>query len=103
MPQPRKTAAIGSVLGAMSLVVLDAGMANVALPTMAHDLDATAANAVLVITVQVVLLRVGAIAVSDLARGHRLCGRASRAWHDSTGRRATDRRTDRVSGSRAGA
>lgn len=50
LPQPRRLIAIAAVLGAMSLVVLDAGMANVALPTMAHALDATPARAILVIT-----------------------------------------------------
>lgn len=46
----RKAAAIASVLGAMSLVVLDAGMVNIALPTMARTFETSAANAVLVIT-----------------------------------------------------
>jgi DHA2 family multidrug resistance protein-like MFS transporter len=50
LPQPRRTAAIAAVLTAMSLVVLDAGMANVALPTMARSLHATPAIAILVIT-----------------------------------------------------
>ncbi len=50
LPQPRRAVAIAAVLTAMSLVVLDAGMANVALPTMARSLHATPAMAVLVIT-----------------------------------------------------
>lgn len=50
LPEPRRTIAIAAVLTAMSLVVLDAGMANVALPTMARSLRATPAMAVLVIT-----------------------------------------------------
>lgn len=50
LPRPRRIVAIAAVLSAMSLVVLDAGMANVALPTMAHALDATPARAILVIT-----------------------------------------------------
>lgn len=50
LPQPRRKIAIAAVLSAMSLVVLDAGMANVALPTMARSLHATPAMAVLVIT-----------------------------------------------------
>lgn len=50
LARPRRTIAIAAVLSAMSLVVLDAGMANVALPTMARALHATPARAVLVIT-----------------------------------------------------
>ena len=42
--------AIAAVLSAMSLVVLDAGMVNVALPTMARALNATPSSAVLVVT-----------------------------------------------------
>lgn len=50
LPQPRRIVAIAAVLSAMSLVVLDAGMTNVALPTMARALDVTPARAILVIT-----------------------------------------------------
>jgi DHA2 family multidrug resistance protein-like MFS transporter len=48
--QPQRGMAIGAVLGAMSLVVLDAGIANVALPTMAHALAVAPAQAILVVT-----------------------------------------------------
>ena len=47
---PHRTLAVGVVLAAMSLVVLDAGMANIALPTIAADLGVRPAQAVLVIT-----------------------------------------------------
>lgn len=50
LPQPKRALAIAAVLGAMSLVVLDAGMANVALPTMARALGASPAQVVQVIT-----------------------------------------------------
>lgn len=50
LPQPQRKIAIAAVLTAMSLVVLDAGMTNVALPTMARSLHATPALTVLVIT-----------------------------------------------------
>jgi len=50
LPQPRRALAITAILAAMSLVVLDAGMANVALPTLARALSATPARSVLVIT-----------------------------------------------------
>lgn len=50
LPRPRRRIAIAAVLTAMSLVVVDAGMANIALPTMARSLHATPALAVLVIT-----------------------------------------------------
>lgn len=50
LPHPRKAISIAAVLLAMSLVVLDAGMVNVALPTLADALSATPARAVLVVT-----------------------------------------------------
>lgn len=50
LPQPRRTIAVAAVLTAMSLVVLDAGMANIALPTMARALQAAPAMTVLVVT-----------------------------------------------------
>jgi DHA2 family multidrug resistance protein-like MFS transporter len=50
LPQPQRAIAIAAVLTAMCLVVLDAGMANVALPTMARSLHAAPAGAVLIVT-----------------------------------------------------
>ena len=49
-PEPRGTLAIASVLAAMVLVVLDAAIANVALPTIATSLQVTPATSVWVIT-----------------------------------------------------
>ena len=48
--EPRRTVAIASVLAAMVLVVLDAAIANVALPTIARSLQVTPAMSVWVIT-----------------------------------------------------
>lgn len=48
--QPRRAVAICAVLTAMSLVVLDASMSNVALPTMARSLNTTPPMAILIIT-----------------------------------------------------
>ncbi len=50
LPQPRRTVAIAAVLLAMALVVLDAAIANVALPTIAASLHVTPALSVLVVT-----------------------------------------------------
>ncbi|MFZ4605942.1 MAG: MFS transporter [Caulobacter sp.] len=50
LPLPQRALAIIAVLGAMTSVVLDAGMANVALPSLARSLGETPARAVLVIT-----------------------------------------------------
>lgn len=50
LPQPQRALAITAVLAAMTLVVLDAGMANVALPSMMRALATTPAHVVLVIT-----------------------------------------------------
>ncbi|MEO8309422.1 MAG: MFS transporter [Pseudomonadota bacterium] len=46
---PRRTVAIGAVLAAMVLVVLDAAIANVALPTIAQSLQVTPAMSIWVI------------------------------------------------------
>ena len=48
--EPRRTIAIASVLAAMVLVVLDAAIANIALPTIAGSLHVTSAKSVWVIT-----------------------------------------------------
>ena len=48
--KPRRTVAIACVLAAMVLVVLDASMANVALPTIARALHVTPAMSVWVMT-----------------------------------------------------
>ncbi len=49
-PTPVRAVAIAAVLTAMTLVVLDAGMTNLALPTIANALGARPALAVLVVT-----------------------------------------------------
>ncbi len=46
----RAAIAVAAVLGAMALAVLDAGLVNVALPTMARSLRSTPGGAVLVVT-----------------------------------------------------
>ena len=51
----------------MSLVVLDAGMVNVALPSMAHSLEATPASVVLVITAYQTALVMALLASPGLA------------------------------------
>ena len=48
--EPGRTVAIASVLAAMVLVVLDAAIANIALPTIARSLHVTPAMSVWVIT-----------------------------------------------------
>jgi DHA2 family multidrug resistance protein-like MFS transporter len=50
LEKPRRMVAIGSVLAAMALVVLDAAIANVALPTIARSLRVTPAMSVRIIT-----------------------------------------------------
>ncbi|MBB3641491.1 MFS transporter [Variovorax atrisoli] len=50
LPMPRRIAAAAAILGAGALVVLDGAIANVALPTMSGQLNATAADAVWIIT-----------------------------------------------------
>ncbi|MEI7432088.1 MAG: MFS transporter [Betaproteobacteria bacterium] len=50
LPEPKRAVAIASVLAAMVLVVLDAAIANVALPTIAGSLHVTPGMSVWVIT-----------------------------------------------------
>lgn len=50
LPPWRRRAAIAAVLASMSLVVLDAGMATIALPALARELHVAPAEAVLVVT-----------------------------------------------------
>lgn len=50
LPLPRRIAAVAAILGAGILVVLDGAIANVALPSIAHQLRAEPAAAVWVIT-----------------------------------------------------
>src|SRR6478735_841515 len=50
LPLPRRFAAVAAILGAGILVVLDGAIANVALPTIARQLNASPAGAVWIIT-----------------------------------------------------
>ncbi len=50
LPGRHRSIAIACVLAAMALVVLDAAIVNVALPTLAQSLQATSAHAVLTVT-----------------------------------------------------
>lgn len=47
---PRRAFAIGGILSAMAMVVIDGGLSNVALPTLAVSLRVTPSDAILVIT-----------------------------------------------------
>jgi DHA2 family multidrug resistance protein-like MFS transporter len=50
LPQPRRAVAVACVLAALVLVVMDAAIANVALPTIAQSLQVSAAESVRVVT-----------------------------------------------------
>lgn len=50
LPEPRRTAAVAAVLAAMALVVLDAGMANLAVPTFGRALGVAPREALVVVT-----------------------------------------------------
>ena len=50
LPLPRRYAAVAAILGAIVLVVLDGAIANVALPSIAQQLQAAAADAVWIVT-----------------------------------------------------
>lgn len=50
LPQPRRRTAIGAVLLAMAMVVIDGGLSNVALPTIADALRVRPSDVILVMT-----------------------------------------------------
>ena len=50
LPPPRRSLAIGAVLAAMAMVVIDGGLSNVALPTIAASLRVTPSEVILVTT-----------------------------------------------------
>ena len=70
---PRRNAAIAAVLAAMVLAVLDAAIANVALPSMARSLQVTPGMAVWVITAYQTALVMGLLPCAALgeSRGYR--------------------------------
>ena len=63
---PRRKAAIAAVLAAMVLAVLDAAIANVALPTMARSLQVTPSMAVWIITAYQTALVIGLLPCAAL-------------------------------------
>lgn len=70
LPDPGRALAVGAVLSAMTLVVLDAGMTNLALPTIARALRVSPAAAVLVVTAYQTALLVALLPAAAL--GERL-------------------------------
>jgi MFS transporter, DHA2 family, multidrug resistance protein len=66
LQKPRRMIAIASVLSAMALVVLDAAIANVALPAIAGALHVTPAMSVLVITAYQTALVIGLLPCAAL-------------------------------------
>jgi DHA2 family multidrug resistance protein-like MFS transporter len=70
---PNARASILAVLSAMAIVVLDAGLLNVALPSIAGSLKATPAEAVLAVTAYQTALLVGLLPCAHVADrfGHR--------------------------------
>jgi DHA2 family multidrug resistance protein-like MFS transporter len=66
LPELRRTVAIASVLSAMALVVLDAAIANVALPAIAGSLYVTPAMSVLIITAYQTALVIGLLPCAAL-------------------------------------
>jgi len=68
LPLPRRYAAVAAILGAVVLVVLDGAIANVALPTIARQLQTAPADAVWVVTayqLAVVMFLLPAAAVGE--------------------------------------
>lgn len=73
LAMPRRLQAIAAICCGTALVVIDGSIANVALPTIAHDLDVTASAAVLVVTVYQLVLVMTLLPFSALGDrlGHR--------------------------------
>ncbi len=59
LPEPQRSAAIAAVLAAMVLAVLDAAIANVALPTIAQSLQVTPGRSVWIVTAYQTALVIG--------------------------------------------
>ena len=73
LPLPRRYRAIGSLCFGSALIVIDGGIATVALPTLARDLHVADSAAVLVVTVYQLTLVMGLLPFSALGDriGHR--------------------------------
>ena len=56
LPIPRRYAAIAAMSFGSALVVIDGGVANVALPTIAHDLHVAQSSVVSIVTIYQVML-----------------------------------------------
>lgn len=63
----RDRASVLAILSAMALVVLDAGIVNVALPTIARSLDVTPGRAILVVSAYQTALLIGLLPSAHLA------------------------------------
>lgn len=66
LPEPQRTAAIAAVLAAMVLAVLDAAIANVALPTIAQSLQVSPGTSVWIITAYQTALVMGLLPCAAL-------------------------------------
>lgn len=66
LPEPQRTVAIAAVLAAMVLAVLDAAIANVALPTIARSLQVTPGKSVWIITAYQTALVMGLLPCAAL-------------------------------------
>lgn len=73
LPMPRRLRAIAAICFGTALVVIDGSIANVALPTIAHDLRVENSAAVLVVTVYQLILVMTLLPMSALGDrlGHR--------------------------------
>lgn len=78
LPNPGRALAVGAILTAMAVVVLDAGMTNLALPTIASALRVPPAVAVLVVTAYQTALLVGLL--PSAALGERFGYRQVFTW-----------------------
>lgn len=67
LPAPQRTIAVAAVLGAMTLVVLDASVATIALPTIATDLGIAPALSVSIVTAYQVALVMALLPYGALA------------------------------------
>jgi DHA2 family multidrug resistance protein-like MFS transporter len=66
LAEPQRTVAIAAVLSAMTLVVVDAAIANVALPTIARSLHVTPAMSVGIVTAYQMALMIGLLPCAAL-------------------------------------
>src|SRR5689334_23579310 len=70
VPMPRRLWAILAIFLGLTLAVLDGGIANVALPTIARDVNTSAANSIWVVNAYQLAVTISLLPLSSLGEIH---------------------------------